>query len=123
MTELMTVEIFWVERTNPDERGHLQHRSLLLQSGARIADALAALGRPDLLKALACGRLVAGVFGHVRPAATLLRDGDRVELTGPLLADAKQSRARRAAVQRARSGDSRWDRGRGVSEKLRRDGG
>jgi putative ubiquitin-RnfH superfamily antitoxin RatB of RatAB toxin-antitoxin module len=38
-----------------------------------------------------------GVFGRVVPAATVLGDGDRVEIYRPLLADPKQARRRRAS--------------------------
>jgi putative ubiquitin-RnfH superfamily antitoxin RatB of RatAB toxin-antitoxin module len=37
-----------------------------------------------------------GIFGKKRPPDTVLRDGDRVELYRPLLADPKESRRRRA---------------------------
>jgi putative ubiquitin-RnfH superfamily antitoxin RatB of RatAB toxin-antitoxin module len=38
-----------------------------------------------------------GIFGHTVKPATRLRDGDRIELYRPLLADPKESRRRRAA--------------------------
>jgi hypothetical protein len=37
-----------------------------------------------------------GIFGRLVTPATLLRDGDRVELYRPLLADPKDSRRKRA---------------------------
>ena len=62
-----------------------------LPEGATAADALAASGlaSPDI-DALA-------VFGERIDAATVLRDGDRLELLRPLLADPKDARRRRAA--------------------------
>jgi uncharacterized protein len=37
-----------------------------------------------------------GVFGKVRPADTVVRDGDRIEIYRPLQADPKETRRRRA---------------------------
>lgn len=37
-----------------------------------------------------------GIFGKIRPADTVLRDGDRVEIYRPLQADPKETRRRRA---------------------------
>ncbi len=44
-----------------------------------------------------------GIFGKAikDPAATLLREGDRVELYRPLIADPKEVRAKRAAKMKA----------------------
>lgn len=69
---------------------------LELDEGATVDDALAATRLPR------AG--VAGVAVHgtrVRGDAPLA-DGDRVELLGPLLADPKDSRRRRAARQAGR---------------------
>jgi putative ubiquitin-RnfH superfamily antitoxin RatB of RatAB toxin-antitoxin module len=38
-----------------------------------------------------------GIYGRVVAADTILREGDRVEIYRPLIADAKQARRRRAA--------------------------
>jgi putative ubiquitin-RnfH superfamily antitoxin RatB of RatAB toxin-antitoxin module len=47
-----------------------------------------------------------GVFGKVVPPATVLRDGDRVEIYRPLIANPKQARRVRAqrTVRRPRRG-------------------
>jgi hypothetical protein len=37
-----------------------------------------------------------GIFGKIRPADTVLRDGDRIEIYRPLQADPKETRRRRA---------------------------
>ena len=37
-----------------------------------------------------------GIFGRAVPSGTLLRDGDRVEIYRPLIADPKQARRNRA---------------------------
>ncbi len=42
-----------------------------------------------------------GIFGRLTKPATVLRDGDRVEIYRPLLADPKEVRKRRAAEGKA----------------------
>ena len=65
-----------------------------LPPGATVADAVRASGLP------VAGIAGYAVFGERAAADTLLRDGDRVELLRPLLADPKDARRRRAASQR-----------------------
>ncbi len=63
---------------------------LMLPEGATVAAALAACGfEPD-------GMIACAVFGERVTAATVLRDGDRLELLRPLLIDPKEARRRRA---------------------------
>ncbi len=85
-------------------------RTLELPAGATLSDALARLDDPLLERAIASGELEHALYGERVRASHVLRDGDRLELLGPLIADPKQSRGRRADVQRARSGDARWSR-------------
>jgi len=78
----------WPERFEAEE--------LELPAGATVDDALRATRLPR--------EGVAGVAVHgmrVRGDAPLA-DGDRVELLGPLLADPKESRRRRAQAQAGR---------------------
>ena len=65
--------------------------SLELPDGATVADAVAASGLPRE------GTTGVAVFGERAEDGTALRDGDRVELLRPLLADPKEARRRRAA--------------------------
>ena len=67
-----------------------QRRMLDLREGATVGEAVAASG-------IAAGG-VAGlaVFGERVEPGRPLRDGERVELLGPLLADPKDARRRRA---------------------------
>ena len=66
-------------------------RTLLLPEGATVAAALAACGfDPGAIAGYA-------VFGERVTTATVLRDGDRLELLRPLLVDPKEARRRRAA--------------------------
>lgn len=69
---------------------------LSLPLGATVADAVAAAGIADAD--------IAGyaIHGERADEATVLRDGDRVELLRPLQADPKEVRRRRAAEARAR---------------------
>lgn len=76
--------------------GRHEAEELELPEGATVDDALAVTGLPR--------EGVAGVAIHgvrVRGDAPLAH-GDRVELLGPLLADPKDSRRRRAAAQAQR---------------------
>lgn len=69
------------------------HHVFDLPSGSTVADALRAFvetaGEVDTSHGV-------GVFGQACDPATVLRDGDRVEIHRPLLADAKQARRERA---------------------------
>ncbi len=67
-----------------------EHRVLELHEGATVAEAVAASG--------IAAEGVAGfaVFGERAEPARVLREGDRVELLGPLLADPKEARRQRA---------------------------
>jgi len=71
---------------------------LQLDDAATVGDALEVMHRtaPEVLEA------VAGyaVFGLRVQAATLLRDGDRLELLEALRIDPKDARRRRAATRR-----------------------
>jgi len=60
--------------------------------GASVADAVAASGIADGLPAIAYA-----IFGQRAAADTPVADGDRIEITRPLVADAKAVRRARAA--------------------------
>jgi len=96
---LLQVELAWVA-----EDGRVQRLPMRLPADATLGDALAALGQPQLRQALTAGRLVAAVFGELRPATEPLVDGDRIELLEGLRIDPKEARHRRVAAQRARRG-------------------
>lgn len=67
---------------------------LLLADGATVGDALQQ-ATPQLPSLLDIDWSY-GIFGRLVTAATLLRDGDRVELLRPLQADPMDQRRRRA---------------------------
>jgi putative ubiquitin-RnfH superfamily antitoxin RatB of RatAB toxin-antitoxin module len=73
--------------------------ALQLQSGATIADAIQASG---LRRRFDLGDLAGrtGIHGRLRPEHEPLRDGDRIEIYRPLLADPKDARRKRARVRR-----------------------
>lgn len=75
-----------------------------LPAGSTLLDAVIAAGlwSRDPQQPLRLPDL--GVFNRPRPADTLLRAGDRVEIYAPLLIDPKQARRVRAAVRRRRHG-------------------
>ena len=75
--------------------------ALELPATATIADAVAASGlltRQQLDPAT----IAYAIFGQRALPSTPLRTGDRVELTRPLMIDAKAARAARAALARRR---------------------
>lgn len=70
-----------------------------LEAGADLARALEAAGVAARHPGLALDRV--GVWGRVRPVATPLHDGDRVEVYRPAHADAKALRRERAGLRTA----------------------
>lgn len=68
--------------------------ALDLPEGARLRDALAAAGWDQDEEAVAYA-----VYGVRAEPDAVLRDGDRVELLRPLLADPKDARRRRAQAR------------------------
>lgn len=72
-------------------------RELELPEGSRAIDAVEASGLLGEVPGLRREGLQLGVFGHAVAADAALREGDRVEIYRPLLADPKDVRRRRAA--------------------------
>ena len=73
--------------------------TLDLPQGSRVSDAVAQSGL-GLVDDVNCGRLVCAIFGRRACHDTPLREGDRVEITRPLVCDPKTARHRRAAQGR-----------------------
>lgn len=71
---------------------------LTLAQGSTVRDALLASG---LLPGDQADAQPVGIFGKKKSVDTLLRDGDRVEIYRPLLADPKDARRRRAVRKAA----------------------
>lgn len=72
--------------------------TLELVPGSTVLDAIEASGLLQRLPQMAFKR--AGIWGRPVSPGTILRDGDRVELYRPLIADAKKVRRARAAKAR-----------------------
>jgi putative ubiquitin-RnfH superfamily antitoxin RatB of RatAB toxin-antitoxin module len=70
-----------------------------MPSSATAADAIARSGLVDAYR-LDCAKLGIAIFGRRAAPDTALRDGDRVEITRPLVVDAKSMRRARARTPR-----------------------
>lgn len=73
---------------------------LVLPAGATVADALAAADLPGRVPGAALDAERLAVYGRPVTPATVLADGDRVEVLRPLQADPKQARRIRAGQAR-----------------------
>ena len=73
---------------------------LELPEGVTIRRALELSGLLDRHPDIGTDALAVGVYGRTASANTILKDGDRVEIYRPLVADPKQARRRRAARAR-----------------------
>ena len=89
MAETIDVEVAYAEPA----RQFLKR--VTLETGATIADAIAASGLEAEL-GIDASSLATGIWSKPKSPDTLLADGDRVELYRPLLADPKEARRRRA---------------------------
>lgn len=69
---------------------------LEVAAGTTIVQAIAASGVLARFPEIDLARNKLGVFGKLKPADTVLRDGDRIEIYRPLQADPMESRRRRA---------------------------
>jgi putative ubiquitin-RnfH superfamily antitoxin RatB of RatAB toxin-antitoxin module len=73
--------------------------TVTLPAGATIDDAIAASGLATRF-GFDAARLEYAIFGQRAKGGTPLAQGDRVELTRPLIADPKRARRQRAAAPR-----------------------
>ncbi len=81
---------------------HAIRQELQLPAGSLLADVRQHPHlMPDLAQAWDAASGI-GVFGEVWPARRPLRDGDRIELWRPLVADPKEARRLRARMRAAR---------------------
>lgn len=96
------VELAW------SESGTVRRAEFRIHEGATIAEAIrTALGQGLLDESRVAGAEVA-VFGKRRAPDEILRDGDRIELPGPLKVDPKLARQRRVAHRRAAQERDKW---------------
>jgi putative ubiquitin-RnfH superfamily antitoxin RatB of RatAB toxin-antitoxin module len=71
-------------------------KSLRLPPGARVADALKLAAVDPDFAAVDLANSTFGIFGKLAGADQPLRQGDRIEIYRPLLADPKEARRARA---------------------------
>ena len=71
---------------------------LELGSGATVSQALAAASLEQLPEGIEIDPAHLAIFSRPALLSTILRDGDRLEVLRPLLADPKQSRRARAVA-------------------------
>ncbi len=76
---------------------------VMLEPGSSVADAVAKSGLVAEFPAILDRPLQCAVFGRVAALGDCLRDGDRVEILRPLIADPKQARRQAAARNPIRS--------------------
>jgi len=88
--------------------GVIDRVSLVLPEGATVRDAVLRSGilerHPDLWPSWECA---CSLFGRLVPPETPLAEGDRLELTRPLIADPKTVRRRRARTSRDKNPEER----------------
>lgn len=75
-----------------------------LPAGSTVAEAIRDSGMRDLFPGLVIDSGAIGIFSRKVPMDQVLRDGDRVEIYRPLLADPKEVRRERASLARSRKG-------------------
>jgi putative ubiquitin-RnfH superfamily antitoxin RatB of RatAB toxin-antitoxin module len=73
--------------------------SLEVAAGSTVADAIDRSGLPERFEGFQPDLSKVGIFGQKTPADRVLREGDRVEIYRPLIADPKEVRRQRAKKQ------------------------
>jgi putative ubiquitin-RnfH superfamily antitoxin RatB of RatAB toxin-antitoxin module len=73
---------------------------LAVDAGATAAAAIEQSGIVDSFPEIAASNARIGVFGTLVKPDTILREGDRVEIYRPLIADPKEKRRKRAAQRK-----------------------
>ena len=72
---------------------------LEVTTGSTLADAITQSGLPELFEDFELDPTRVGIFGQKASPDQVLRDGDRVEIYRPLIADPKEVRRQRALMQ------------------------
>jgi putative ubiquitin-RnfH superfamily antitoxin RatB of RatAB toxin-antitoxin module len=70
-----------------------------IASGSSVADAIEQSALIDRFDGVELDLSMVGIFGRKVSAGQVLRDGDRVEIYRPLIADPKEKRRQRAIKQ------------------------
>lgn len=71
-----------------------------IAEGATVRDAIEKSGVRQKLHDIDSGINKTGIYGELCGMDTPLKDGDRVEIYRPLIADPKEARRRRASLQK-----------------------
>lgn len=72
---------------------------LEVTTGSTLADAITQSGLPEIFEDFELDPTRVGIFGQKASPDQVLRDGDRVEIYRPLIADPKEVRRQRALMQ------------------------
>lgn len=72
---------------------------LEVTTGSTLADAITQSGLPEMFEDFELDPTRVGIFGQKASPDQVLRDGDRVEIYRPLIADPKEARRQRALMQ------------------------
>lgn len=75
-----------------------------LPAGSTVQQAIKISGLLEQAPEIDLSALRVGIFGKLKSLQTALRDGDRVEIYRPLIADPMESRRRRAGKRRSKDG-------------------
>ena len=73
--------------------------SLEMCDGSTLADAITESGLAEMFDNFVVDPSRVGIFGQKSTLDQILRDGDRVEIYRPLIADPKEVRRQRALIQ------------------------
>lgn len=76
---------------------------LEVDSGTTIIDAVRQSGITDVFPDLDIETASFGIWSKVKPASTVILDGQRIEIYRPLLVDPKESRRKRAEKKAAQN--------------------
>lgn len=76
---------------------HVWCRYLTLPAGSTVGDAMNASGWYETTPECDTSRMKIGIYGRIVSLEHPLRDGDRVEVYRPLVADPREARRKRAA--------------------------
>ena len=91
MSETIHIEVAYAR---PDEQRIIP---LEVQEGTTLAAAVEKSGILDLFPEIDLAKNKVGIWAKVAKKDAVLRDGDRVEIYRPLIADPKEARKKRAA--------------------------
>lgn len=71
-------------------------RELRVKPGTTVREAIVSSGVLDEMPEISLDEARVGIFGKLKPLDAVVRDGDRIEIYRPLIADPKETRRRRA---------------------------